>query len=352
MISLPSAVAVKTRSPLVVSSTWLVPRSTALRPLPSRQVPTMQVSCHSAATGSGSFSITGGPGSSGSQEHPVSARTAATTGAAQPVWRSRARDTEPPFDGRMLALAVLLPRRGEQRPGVGEQLGQHLGLTDDRHEVRVATPPWDDVLMQVARDAGAGDVALVHADVETVRAADSPDDPHRGLREPRELIGLLGGEVRVVRDVAVRTDHQVTRVVRVAVEHREDGLPSRHHQTVLGWPVRRTAERATSLGVVSRRRPVVALHVGQPVRRPQPFQSVRRARHKPALPAWSLLLVGCYRCPGWVTVAAGRRAGARGTAPPRRPPSPRPPPATTWHPRPPTSGPQRCQPRRAPWCPR
>jgi hypothetical protein len=50
-------------------------------------------------------------------------------------------------------------------------------MTDDRHEVRVAAPPRDHVLMQVLGDAGAGDGPEVDADVETVGTAGKAQRP-------------------------------------------------------------------------------------------------------------------------------------------------------------------------------
>ena len=45
------------------------------------------------------------------------------------------------------------PGVGEQLAGLAEQLGQHPGVRDDRHEVRVAAPARHDVLVQVRGDA-------------------------------------------------------------------------------------------------------------------------------------------------------------------------------------------------------
>ena len=50
-------------------------------------------------------------------------------------------------------------------------------MSDDRHEVGVTTPAWDDVLMQMSGDARARDGAKVHAHVEALRSADPPQDP-------------------------------------------------------------------------------------------------------------------------------------------------------------------------------
>src|SRR5680860_1145912 len=61
------------------------------------------------------------------------------------------------------SCAMPLPGVCQQRASALQQLGQGLGLADDRHEVLVAQPARDDVLVQVGGDAGASDGSLVHA---------------------------------------------------------------------------------------------------------------------------------------------------------------------------------------------
>src|SRR5215203_6305548 len=71
------------------------------------------------------------------------------------------------------SIGLLLgPGGREHLAGVAQQLRHGLGVADDRQEVRVAAPARHDVLMQVCGDARAGDVALVDAQVEPVRARD------------------------------------------------------------------------------------------------------------------------------------------------------------------------------------
>ncbi len=69
-------------------------------------------------------------------------------------------------------LSGVGPGLGDPATGVTQQLRQGLRTADDRQEVRVAAPARDDVLVQVRRDPGPGDGALVHPEVEAVRRRD------------------------------------------------------------------------------------------------------------------------------------------------------------------------------------
>src|SRR5512145_234359 len=103
-----------------------------------------------------------------------------------------------------------VPGVREQLPRLGHELWQGPGPADDRHEVLVAGPARDDMLVQVRRDPRTRDGALVHAQVEAVRAADRPDRAHGRLGHGGDLMRLVVGELGVVRNVTVRTHHQVT----------------------------------------------------------------------------------------------------------------------------------------------
>ena len=74
-----------------------------------------------------------------------------------------------------------------------EQLREHPGVPDHRHEVGVAAPPGHHVLVQVRGDARARHRAHVHADVEALRAGGGPQRGHR----PLGVLGQLGGLRRV-----------------------------------------------------------------------------------------------------------------------------------------------------------
>ncbi len=50
---------------------------------------------------------------------------------------------------------------------LSEQLGQYLGTAHNRHEVRIAAPPGNHMLVQMCRDTGPGDRTLINPDAKT-----------------------------------------------------------------------------------------------------------------------------------------------------------------------------------------
>ena len=94
-----------------------------------------------------------------------------------------------------------------------QQLRQHPGLTDDRHEVGVASPPRDDVLVQVSRNAGACDRSEIHADVESLRTAHRADRLDGSLGEHHELGRFVDAELTDIRNMPIRDDEQVASVL-------------------------------------------------------------------------------------------------------------------------------------------
>ena len=136
------------------------------------------------------------------------------------------------------------PGVGQQLAGVGQQLRQHLGPADHRHEVGVAAPPRHHVLVQVSGDARARHAAHVHADVEALRAGGGPQRAHRLPGELGQLGGLGVVQLGVVGHVPVRAHHQVTAVVRVQVEHRVDQRAAGDDERLGVRQARDPAERA------------------------------------------------------------------------------------------------------------
>src|SRR5688500_14094639 len=89
---------------------------------------------------------------------------------------------------------------------LAHRLRHHADVADDGHEIRVAGPAGDDVLVEVAGDAGAGAAAEVGAEVKTLRgegALEQPEDARRLLSEV-ELLGV--GQLFEVRLVGARSD--------------------------------------------------------------------------------------------------------------------------------------------------
>src|SRR5258705_1566173 len=137
-------------------------------------------------------------------------------------------------------------------------------------------------------DSGAGDVAVVHAEVETVRAAHSAYDVHRDLCEVAKFYGLRLIQIGVVGDMAVRTDHKMTWVIRIKIENGENRMTSRHHQTLIGRPRRGQTEWTSRWRVGLARRLGFSGDVGHPVRCPQSVQFIWYACHgHPSKPARS-----------------------------------------------------------------
>jgi hypothetical protein len=130
------------------------------------------------------------------------------------------------------------------------------------------------VLVQVGGDARARDRAEVHAHVESLGAARLPQGLGGALGELRQLDRLGVVEVGVVGHVTVRDDHEVTRVVRVEVEHREHGRAAGDDQPVLIGELRDLAEGAAVVGPRAGGL-VLALDVGHPVWGPQSLEVVR-----------------------------------------------------------------------------
>ena len=104
---------------------------------------------------------------------------------------------------------------------VEEGLGHDVGFCDDGHEVGVAFPAGDDVLVEVFGEAGAGGSAEVVAEVEAVGVHGGFHDAEGGGGELMDVGLFLGGEFFEVGEVAVGDDHEVAAVVGVAVH--DDG---------------------------------------------------------------------------------------------------------------------------------
>src|SRR3954452_10598686 len=86
------------------------------------------------------------------------------------AWEADALPTElRPRDPHL--SPALLSRPGVAKPPrrLEQMLGQHLHIGEHGHEVRVARPARDDVLVHVVEDAGARGPAEVPAEVEALR---------------------------------------------------------------------------------------------------------------------------------------------------------------------------------------
>src|SRR5258708_38501429 len=69
-------------------------------------------------------------------------------------------------------VALISKALAELRPRYVQRLGEDAGLSGDGHEVGVAAPAWERVQMDVRRDAGAGCLAQIQAEVESSGGVD------------------------------------------------------------------------------------------------------------------------------------------------------------------------------------
>src|SRR5215218_4653056 len=134
----------------VTTSMMTPPFSISARPRFTRLEPVCEVAAGAGTEASvmGSILIVG-------TDAAVAAMSCAAARTGRDVQRRR-----PEVSGR--------PGLGELLPDLAQEARQRLRARDDREEVGVERPPRHDVLVQVLGDAGAGDAALVHADVEAV----------------------------------------------------------------------------------------------------------------------------------------------------------------------------------------
>jgi hypothetical protein len=93
--------------------------------------------------------------------------------------------------------------------------------TEHRHEVRIASPAWDEVQVDVVCDACTCNAAEIPAEVVALRPVDLRERAHALRRETMRLQGLFVVELGKVSDVARRGDHQVSRCVRELVEQHK-----------------------------------------------------------------------------------------------------------------------------------
>ncbi len=118
--------------------------------------------------------------------------------------------------------------------------------------------------MDVVLDAGAGDAALVEADVVAVRLVDLLEPAHRALGQGHHLRQAVPGQILQAADVLEGRDHQVAVRVREEVEDHEAALAAVDDQARLVVSRRRLgAEDALLLDVLGR-----VLHVSEAPGRP------------------------------------------------------------------------------------
>src|SRR5207244_9865662 len=101
---------------------------------------------------------------------------------------------------------------------IAEGVRNNRGAGYHRHEIGVAIPTRHDVDVYMLDDAGAGDLAQVNADVESVRFHHLCQGVLATAGQKHEVPQLLIGEVVEVGSLFVRHGHQVSAGVGVSVQ--------------------------------------------------------------------------------------------------------------------------------------
>ena len=83
--------------------------------------------------------------------------------------------------------------------------------------------------MQVSRDSGPRDGALVHPQVKALRRFDLANDLHSMRGQLTEFDTLSKVQIGVVRNVPVRQDQNMTGIVGKQVHHHEASLGPIHN---------------------------------------------------------------------------------------------------------------------------
>ena len=125
-------------------------------------------------------------------------------------------------------------------------MGDDADVAEDGHEVDVAVPAGDDVGVDVAGDAGAGDFADVDADVEALRIHGTFEGVLAEHEEFHDFGALFGGAFGERGGVPVGGDEEVAVDIGIFVEHQEAvrGAGEDEVCVVLVWGFGGAAEEA------------------------------------------------------------------------------------------------------------
>src|SRR5216683_2822915 len=127
---------------------------------------------------------------------------------------------------RVGGVALISKALAELRPGDVQRLGEDAGLSGDGHEVGVAAPAWERVQVDVLRDAGAGCLAQIQAEVETIGVIDAAEGGLGLLGGEHHLLGCVRGQGGQRVNVKVWDDQQMAGRVGIRVEADEAVHPA------------------------------------------------------------------------------------------------------------------------------
>lgn len=151
-----------------------------------------------------------------------------------------------------------------------QRIRDHLRSREDRHEIRISSPPRHHMKMHMPRNSCSTGSAQIQTDVETVRVEGLSKQPQSDVKQLEKIESLLVFEVLEGRDVAIRDQHEVTIRVRVTIQ-KEETLTGSIKEKILFIFFREgttIATKETSGG------PSLAKDIGFPPRSPDPVHPV------------------------------------------------------------------------------
>lgn len=103
-------------------------------------------------------------------------------------------------------------------PHVIKGFGEDFNICDDGHEVGIALPSWDDVAMDMFRDAGTGSGAYIKSDVKALRGEGASEDVLGFNDHIEKVVAFVGGKIFEIVSFFVRGNEEVAGVVGEVVE--------------------------------------------------------------------------------------------------------------------------------------
>ena len=129
------------------------------------------------------------------------------------------------------------------------------------------------MLMQVIGYTRAPNFALIHADIEPVIMGDFAQNPHRTLSQACHFESFFLTRLIIQRNMAVRADEQMPRVIGVQIEQSEGVLSTINNERFLITARRGCAEWAGFLSMVL----LPTAHISSTVRCPEPLERIGHA---------------------------------------------------------------------------
>ena len=129
------------------------------------------------------------------------------------------------------------------------------------------------MLMQVICYTRSPDFALIHADIEPVIMGDFTQNPHRTLSQACHFESFFLICLIVQRNMAVRADEQMPRIIGVQVEQSEGVLSTINNERFFIAARRSRAEWAGFLSMIL----LPTAHISGTMRRPEPLERIGHA---------------------------------------------------------------------------